>query len=190
MTSTRPRRTCCASATPTPTSPHRPATTCSTPNSASSPNSAATPPRPPPTTCAACPSPTAWTSRAPLALSLEGLAGAATLCGHRSGAGCAALLLGAAHAARRSVGAPPPPAERGDVDRVTAAAQEALGPRAFTEAFERGAWLSPAEAGAPGTHHPGRTGGQGRLSRPPGGRLRRRRCRRGRRNPGPPTRCR
>ncbi|WP_189397001.1 AfsR/SARP family transcriptional regulator [Streptomyces sp. FBKL.4005] len=81
-----------------------------------------------------------------LALSLEGLAGAATLCGHRSGAGCAALLLGAAHAARRSVGAPLPPAERGDVDRVTAAAQEALGPRAFTEAFERGAWLSPAEA--------------------------------------------
>ncbi|MGW2771415.1 AfsR/SARP family transcriptional regulator [Streptomyces olivaceoviridis] len=81
-----------------------------------------------------------------LALSLEGLAGTAALCGHRSGATCAALLLGAAHAARRSVGAPLPPAERGDVDRVTAAARAVLGPRAFTEAFERGARLTPAEA--------------------------------------------
>ncbi|WP_189306899.1 AfsR/SARP family transcriptional regulator [Streptomyces cinerochromogenes] len=81
-----------------------------------------------------------------LALSLEGLAGTAALCGHRSGATCAALLLGAAHAARRSVGAPLPPAERGDADRITAAAQGVLGGRAFTEAFERGAWLGPAEA--------------------------------------------
>ncbi|MFG3016521.1 BTAD domain-containing putative transcriptional regulator [Streptomyces cinerochromogenes] len=81
-----------------------------------------------------------------LALSLEGLAGTAALSGHRSGATCAALLLGAAHAARRSVGAPLPPAERGDVDRITAAARDVLGERAFTEAFERGAWLSPAEA--------------------------------------------
>ncbi|MEU6593430.1 BTAD domain-containing putative transcriptional regulator [Streptomyces sp. NPDC046881] len=81
-----------------------------------------------------------------LALSLEGLAGTAALAGDRSGACCAALLLGAAHAARRSVGAPLPPAERGDVDRVTAAARAVLGRRAFTEAFERGARLSPAEA--------------------------------------------
>ncbi|MET8767883.1 hypothetical protein, partial [Streptomyces sp. NPDC004658] len=44
------------------------------------------------------------------------------------------------------VGAPLPPAERGDVDRVTAAAQAVLGPRAFTEAFERGERLTPAEA--------------------------------------------
>ncbi|MER6685923.1 hypothetical protein, partial [Streptomyces olivaceoviridis] len=34
----------------------------------------------------------------------------------------------------------------GDVDRVTAAARAVLGPRAFTEAFERGARLTPAEA--------------------------------------------
>ncbi|GGY67539.1 hypothetical protein GCM10010300_08050 [Streptomyces olivaceoviridis] len=81
-----------------------------------------------------------------LALCLEGLAGTAALCGHRSGAACAALLLGAAHAARRSVGAPLPPAERGDVDRVTAAARAVLGPQAFTEAFERGERLTPAEA--------------------------------------------
>ncbi|WP_225825316.1 BTAD domain-containing putative transcriptional regulator [Streptomyces naphthomycinicus] len=80
------------------------------------------------------------------ALSLEGLAGTATLYGHRPGAACAALLLGAAHAARRSVGAPLPPAERGDVDRVTAAAQAVMGVRAFQESFERGAWLSPDEA--------------------------------------------
>jgi predicted ATPase/DNA-binding SARP family transcriptional activator len=76
-----------------------------------------------------------------LALSLEGLAGAASLHGHE----CAALLLGAADAARRSVGAPLPPAERGDVDRITAAARTALGP-AFADAFERGARLSVPEA--------------------------------------------
>ncbi|KOX09859.1 AfsR/SARP family transcriptional regulator [Streptomyces sp. NRRL B-3648] len=81
-----------------------------------------------------------------LALCLEGLAGTAALGGDRPGATCAALLLGAAHAARRSVGAPLPPAERGDVDRVTAAARAVLGRRAFTEAFERGTGLSPAEA--------------------------------------------
>ncbi|QTE01884.1 BTAD domain-containing putative transcriptional regulator [Streptomyces cyanogenus] len=81
-----------------------------------------------------------------LALSLEGLAGTAALGGDRPGAACAALLLGAAHAARHRVGAPLPPAERGDVDRVTAAARAVLGPRAFTEAFERGTRLSPAEA--------------------------------------------
>ncbi|WP_205718699.1 BTAD domain-containing putative transcriptional regulator [Actinomadura sp. WMMA1423] len=70
-----------------------------------------------------------------LALSLEGLAGAAALAGD---AGRAAELLGAADASRRSVDAPLPPAERGDVDRVTAAATAALGERAFTEAFARG----------------------------------------------------
>jgi hypothetical protein len=57
-----------------------------------------------------------------------------------------ALLLGAADAARREVGAPLPPAERGDVDRVTAAAQAVLGGPAFTEAFERGALLTVEEA--------------------------------------------
>ncbi|MFE9443009.1 BTAD domain-containing putative transcriptional regulator [Streptomyces sp. NPDC006602] len=81
-----------------------------------------------------------------LALSLEGLAGAAALRACASAAGCAALLLGAADAARREVGAPLPPAERGDVDRVTAAAQAVLGGAAFTEAFERGARLTVEEA--------------------------------------------
>ncbi|WP_189846323.1 hypothetical protein, partial [Streptomyces rubiginosohelvolus] len=43
-----------------------------------------------------------------------------------------------AAAARRRVGAPLPPAERGDVDRVTAAARAVLGAPAFTEAFDLG----------------------------------------------------
>ncbi|MGW3409619.1 AfsR/SARP family transcriptional regulator [Streptomyces sp. NPDC000888] len=81
-----------------------------------------------------------------LALSLEGLAGAASLGGPGTPAECAALLLGAADAARRGVGAPLPPAERGDVDRVAAAARAALGGPAFTEAFECGARLTAEEA--------------------------------------------
>ncbi|MFI1223814.1 MULTISPECIES: AfsR/SARP family transcriptional regulator [unclassified Streptomyces] len=73
-----------------------------------------------------------------LALSLEGLAGAVALTGRGPAAACAARLLGAAAAARRRAGAPLPPAERADVDRVTVAARAALGVRAFTEAFDRG----------------------------------------------------
>lgn len=81
-----------------------------------------------------------------LALSLEGLAGAAALPGHASAATRAAVLLGAAAAARRRAGAPLPPAERADVDRVTAAARAALGAAVFAEAYERGARLEPEEA--------------------------------------------
>ena len=75
-----------------------------------------------------------------IALSLEGLAGAAAVSGD---AERAALLLGSADAARRSVGAPFPPAERGDVDRIAAAASAALGPTAYADAFRRGAQLDP-----------------------------------------------
>ncbi|GAA3545853.1 BTAD domain-containing putative transcriptional regulator [Amycolatopsis ultiminotia] len=75
-----------------------------------------------------------------LALSLEGLAGAATQHGQ------AALLLGAADSARRGVHAPLPPAERGDVDRITESARSALGEPAFAQAFEQGARLSVEEA--------------------------------------------
>ncbi|MEU3647323.1 BTAD domain-containing putative transcriptional regulator [Lentzea sp. NPDC034063] len=79
-----------------------------------------------------------------LALSLEGLAGAAALRGDE----CAALLLGAADTARRSVDAPLPPAERGDVDRVTEAARSALGDTAFSLAFDQGTRLTVEEAAA------------------------------------------
>ncbi|MFI0453389.1 BTAD domain-containing putative transcriptional regulator [Actinomadura sp. 6N118] len=67
-----------------------------------------------------------------VALALEGLAGAHALSGdHLRAAG----LLGAAHALRGSVGTPLPPAERGDVERITAAVRDALGESAFTAAF-------------------------------------------------------
>ncbi|MFE4251666.1 BTAD domain-containing putative transcriptional regulator [Streptomyces sp. NPDC056910] len=78
-----------------------------------------------------------------VALSLEGLAGAAALAEDGSRA---AALLGAADAARRSAGAPLPPAERGDVDRITARATAALGDPAFAEAYGDGANLSPEKA--------------------------------------------
>ncbi|MCL3992959.1 BTAD domain-containing putative transcriptional regulator [Streptomyces lavenduligriseus] len=81
-----------------------------------------------------------------LALSLEGLAGAAALRGTPSAAACAALLLGAADAARRSVGAPLPPAERTDVDRIERAARTTLGDAAFIRSFTTGTRLTPEEA--------------------------------------------
>ncbi|MFG2500466.1 BTAD domain-containing putative transcriptional regulator [Streptomyces sp. NPDC048441] len=81
-----------------------------------------------------------------LALSLEGLAGAAALGGGTGPAECAARLLGAAAAARRSVDAPLPVSERTDVHRITAAATAALGDATFAEAFRHGAELDPATA--------------------------------------------
>lgn len=78
-----------------------------------------------------------------VALSLEGLAGAAAL---TDAAGRAAGLLGAADAARRGAGAPLPPAERGDVDRITARATAALGETAFAQAYGEGANLSLEKA--------------------------------------------
>ncbi|MYW17791.1 hypothetical protein GT039_19915, partial [Streptomyces sp. SID2955] len=47
---------------------------------------------------------------------------------------------------RRSVGAPLPAAERGDVDRITRAARTTLGEAAFTGSFTHGTRLSPEEA--------------------------------------------
>ncbi|MFD4293536.1 BTAD domain-containing putative transcriptional regulator [Rhodococcus sp. NPDC058532] len=70
------------------------------------------------------------------ALAMEGLAGAEVLAGWPA---AAARLLGAAAAARDSVGAPLPGGERGDVDRITAAATSALGAAGFERAFAAGA---------------------------------------------------
>ncbi|MGY6650673.1 BTAD domain-containing putative transcriptional regulator [Amycolatopsis sp. TRM77291] len=71
-----------------------------------------------------------------IALALEGLAGAQALAGHH---GHAAHLLGMAAALRGSAGAPLPSAERGDVERITAATRQALGEQDFAAAFEHGA---------------------------------------------------
>jgi predicted ATPase/DNA-binding SARP family transcriptional activator len=77
-----------------------------------------------------------------LALALEGLAGAIALAGaYRHGA----RLLGAAAAAREGVGAPLPAAERGDVDRASAAACGALGEDTFSAEYARGAAADPDE---------------------------------------------
>ncbi|WP_395297800.1 BTAD domain-containing putative transcriptional regulator [Kitasatospora hibisci] len=77
-----------------------------------------------------------------LALSLEGTAGAAAASGGTEGYVRAALLLGAADAARRGAGAPLPPGERADVDRITTAARTALGADRFATVFDQGASLS------------------------------------------------
>ncbi|OXM72663.1 BTAD domain-containing putative transcriptional regulator [Amycolatopsis sp. KNN50.9b] len=77
-----------------------------------------------------------------VALALEGLAGAHALAGDHA---LAARLLGAADAARRSVGAPLPPAERGDVDRIEHAARTALGEKTYTAEHETGARLELEE---------------------------------------------
>ncbi|MEU8323769.1 BTAD domain-containing putative transcriptional regulator [Nonomuraea sp. NPDC048881] len=70
-----------------------------------------------------------------LALSLEGLAGAAALAG---AAERAALLLGAADGLRGSMGTPLPAAERGDVERITASAVAVLGRDVFAATFLHG----------------------------------------------------
>jgi predicted ATPase/DNA-binding SARP family transcriptional activator len=75
-----------------------------------------------------------------MALALEGLAGARSLAGHH---GLAARLLGMADAARRSAGAPLPPAEQDDVNRITATARTALGEDAFATELAAGANLDP-----------------------------------------------
>ncbi|MCE7000014.1 winged helix-turn-helix domain-containing protein [Saccharothrix sp. S26] len=70
-----------------------------------------------------------------IALALEGVAGARALAGD---AATAARLLGAATAARASVGVPLPVGERADVDRIAAAARDALGDEPYAAAFAAG----------------------------------------------------
>ncbi|MCA6094900.1 hypothetical protein LE181_22350 [Streptomyces sp. SCA3-4] len=61
----------------------------------------------------------------------------------RRSARAALEAAGDGAAARASAGAPLPPAERGDVDRITAAARAVLGAAAFRKAFEQGAAQGP-----------------------------------------------
>jgi predicted ATPase/DNA-binding SARP family transcriptional activator len=75
-----------------------------------------------------------------MALALEGLAGARSLAGHH---GQAARLLGMADAARRSAGAPLPPAEQDDVNRIAATVRTALGEDALATELAAGANLDP-----------------------------------------------
>lgn len=70
-----------------------------------------------------------------VALALEGLAGAQTSAGMHEHA---AVLLGAAAARRDAVHAPLPPAERGDVDRITRSIREHLDETAREHARRRG----------------------------------------------------
>ncbi|ANN21911.1 ATPase [Amycolatopsis orientalis] len=71
-----------------------------------------------------------------IALGLEGLAGAEAAAGEYQ---LAARLLGAASAARESVGAPLAKGERGDVDRISDVVSAALGENAFSEERAKGA---------------------------------------------------
>ncbi|MEU8779337.1 BTAD domain-containing putative transcriptional regulator [Streptomyces sp. NPDC048606] len=75
-----------------------------------------------------------------VALALEGLAATDAAAGESVRA---AELLGTAHAARATTGAPLPPAERHDVDRAWASCLSALGREAADEAFGRGAGVTP-----------------------------------------------
>ncbi|MBT2206734.1 BTAD domain-containing putative transcriptional regulator [Actinomadura sp. NEAU-AAG7] len=75
-----------------------------------------------------------------VALALEGIAGARVLGGAPDEA---ARLLGTAAALRASVGAPLPPAERTDVDRIAARARSVLGEARYEAEFRRGSATSP-----------------------------------------------
>ncbi|GGU90544.1 SARP family transcriptional regulator [Actinomadura cremea] len=86
-----------------------------------------------------------------IALALEGLAGTAALSGAPAEA---ARLLGEAAALRESAGAPLPPEERGDVDRVTATVRSALGDDAFATAFTEGHATPRAHGVQPSAHPP------------------------------------
>ncbi|MCX5277387.1 AfsR/SARP family transcriptional regulator [Streptomyces virginiae] len=85
-----------------------------------------------------------------VALALEGLAGTAAASGDPERA---ARLLGAADAARTSVGAPLPPAERHDVDRTWSTCLSALGRTAAEAAFALG--TEPAQAATFGSRRIG-----------------------------------
>ncbi|WP_067451316.1 tetratricopeptide repeat protein [Actinomadura macra] len=75
-----------------------------------------------------------------VAVAFEGIAGVRALDGDPA---AAARLLGSAAALRTSVDAPLPPAERTDVDRITASARAALGATRFESEFDQGQRTPP-----------------------------------------------
>ncbi|WP_419998277.1 BTAD domain-containing putative transcriptional regulator [Streptomyces boninensis] len=80
-----------------------------------------------------------------MALALEGLAGAASLAASPDSHHHAAELLGRATHLRAKAGAPLPPGERTDTDRITDRLRKTLGDEALAAALERGSAL-PLEA--------------------------------------------
>jgi tetratricopeptide (TPR) repeat protein len=72
----------------------------------------------------------------PVALALEGLAGAHALAGRSDHA---ARLLGAAARLRESVGRPLPHGQRGDIDRIAGTLRAAMGEAVFDAELHRGA---------------------------------------------------
>jgi hypothetical protein len=75
-----------------------------------------------------------------IASSLEGLAGAAAVQGEPARA---VRLWGAAEALREVIGAPLPPIERVDYERLVAKARVQLGEEAFTSAWAQGRTMTP-----------------------------------------------
>ncbi|MFI5801683.1 AfsR/SARP family transcriptional regulator [Streptomyces sp. NPDC051561] len=75
----------------------------------------------------------------PLALALEGVAGAQALAGGADRSEHAARLLGAASTLRRSAGVPLPEGEQEDVARIASRARATLGDDRFGTAYEQGA---------------------------------------------------
>jgi predicted ATPase/DNA-binding SARP family transcriptional activator len=80
-----------------------------------------------------------------MTIALDGLAGALALAGRHGHAG---RLLGAAAAIRASSSLPTPPAERGDIDRITASVRQSLGEDRFAAESKRGGALTPEEVRA------------------------------------------
>lgn len=85
------------------------------------------------------------TSSGDVAGAVAGLAGACALAGYSEDA---AVLLGAAAAARDEAGRPISPTERVDMHRIDTAAREAMGEAAFTAGYMRGRALTAEEIDA------------------------------------------
>jgi hypothetical protein len=81
-----------------------------------------------------------FTTASDVTIAVAGLAGAMALTGHHDRA---ARLLGSAAATRSAKGQSAAPAERADIDRITALVRAALGEGRFAAEHARGARLTP-----------------------------------------------